>query len=159
MLATRVTGVGMNAMRAVFLFGIVAFGAALVVSSCGSADESKGIDTLAAISFIDSAGLHAIDTSINEQKTIPPDAQARAVKLESVAAGADWPDALEDEAEAVEDAFRDLAEALESDTPDMARAGEAAKNAHDTAHDFSGLIWNHLREEAGLEVEEGAGHD
>ena len=132
---------------------------AVAVSSCGGDDAADGIDTLAAISFIDGAGLHAIDTSINETKTIPADAQAKAVKLESVAAGAQWPDELEDEAEAVETAFRELAEVLDSDTPDMAKAGAAAKNAHETAHDFSGLVWNHIREEAGLEVEEGSGHD
>lgn len=145
--------------RAAVLLGITVMGAALTVSSCAGDSSSDSIDTVAAISFIDNAGLHAIDTSINQDKTVPADAQAKAVKLETVAAGADWPEELDDEAKAVEAAFRELAEALDSDTPDMAKAGAAAKKAHDTAHDFSGLVWNHLREEAGLKVEEGAGHD
>ncbi|MGE3075171.1 MAG: hypothetical protein AB7N24_15560 [Dehalococcoidia bacterium] len=141
------------------VFAIAAFGAALTFSSCSGGTDDQGIDTLAAISFIDGAELHAVDTAINEEKTIPADAQAKAVKLESVMAGANWPEELEDEAEAVEAAVRELAKALDADAPDLAKAGAAAKRAHETSHDFSGLVWNHIREEAGLEVEEGAGHD
>ena len=140
-------------------FALLLAGLAVAATSCGDDDDVSGIDTLAAISFIDGAGLHDIDTSINESKNVPADAQAKARKLESVTAGAAWPDELEDEAAAVETAFKELAEVLDADTPDLAKAGAAAKKAHDTAHDFSGLVWNHIREEAGLEVEEGAAHD
>lgn len=149
----------MKDRRARVVFAIAAFGAMLTFGSCSGGGGDQGIDTLAAISFIDGAELHAVDTAINEDKSIPADAQAKAVKLESVMAGADWPKELEGEAATVEAALRELAEALDTDTPDMAKAGAAAKNAHETSHDFSGLVWNHLREEAGLEVEEGTGHD
>ena len=149
----------MKDTRAILVLSVAAVGTALGLSSCAAEGGDEGFDTLAAISFMDAAGLHAIDTAINEEKTIPADAQAKAVKLESVLAGADWPEELEDEAEAVEAALRELAEALDAEAPDMAKAGAAAEKAHETSHDFSGLVWSHLREEAGLEVEEGAGHD
>ncbi len=149
----------MNDVRAILVLSIAAISTALGLSSCGGEGGDEGFDALAAISFVDAAGLHAVDTAINEEKTIPADAQAKAIKLESVMAGANWPEELEDEAEVVEAAVRELAEVLDAEAPDMARAGAAAKRAHETSHDFSGLVWSHLREEAGLETEEGVGHD
>lgn len=149
----------MKDRRTLVVFAVAASGMALAFSSCSRGTDDQGLDTLAAISFIDGAELHAVDTAINAEKTIPADAQAKAAKLESVMAGANWPEDLEDEAEVVEAAVRELAEILDAEAPDMVKAGAVAKKAHETSHDFSGLVWSHLREEAGLKVEEGAGHD
>ena len=141
-------------MRGFLVFGPVLTGIVLV--GCGG--DSNELDTLAAISYIDAAGLHAIDTGINDDKTVPADARAKALKLETIAEAAEWPEDLEDEAEAVKRSFAELADSLDADSPDLAKAGAAAKKAHDSAHDFSGLVWARLREDSGLETVNDDGH-
>jgi hypothetical protein len=127
--------------------------AALAFAACSDDPEESGEgDLIAAISFLDGAGFHDIDESINEESEIPGDAAAVARKAETVVHLTAWPDGLAEDAETLEGIFSALAESLEAETPDLEAAGQNAAAAHDGLHDFSGRVWAHLHGEAGVEL-------
>ena len=145
--------------RALVAFAVIAVLAAVAAAGCGSSgdsDAARDAAVLNAIGILDGAGLHAIDDSINDDKTIPADARTVALKLQAVTALTEWPKELSTQADALERIFAEMVTALSGDKPDVARAGEAAAKAHDAQHEFSGKVWAHLYEEAGIKVE-GAG--
>lgn len=150
-------------LRSKRIFPVLAAAAvatALFAAACGSSgdsDESRNAAVLNAINILDNGGLHGFDESLNDDKTVPATARATLQKLQAVTALTEWPDELSDEAEALEKIFADMVAALSGDNPDVAKAGEAASKAHDGEHEFSGKVWAHLYEEAGISAE-GAGH-
>jgi hypothetical protein len=139
-------------------------GAVAVISTaafvaCGSDDSSsQEAEVISAINILDSAGLHGIDESINEEQEIPANARTVALKLQTVLELTSWPSDLEDSAESLAGTMGEFAAALEGENPDIAQAGELAARAHDEEHDFSGETWAWLYEEAGVEVEPEGDH-
>jgi hypothetical protein len=140
--------------------------AASLFAACSDDDDAEGsgaagstLDVVSAIDFIDGAGLHGIDVSINEEDEIPASAASTARKVQAVTLLAAWPADLQGAATTLAGIFGTLAEALEAEEPDMAAAGEAAKNAHDAQHDFSHDVWAYLQEEAGIEAHGDDGHE
>lgn len=128
-------------------------GAFAGVACSDSSSGSQTTDVLAGIAFLDGAGLHDIDDGINEDGQIPAGAHTTALKSQAVVTNTEWPDDLEDSADALEQVFADMAAALEGDAPDVEAAGAAAAAAHDAEHEFSADVWAWLYEEAGMEVE------
>ena len=129
---------------------------ALVVGGCGDRFEKGGSregEIASALDFLDKAGLHDIDDSINEKKEVPATARTTALHLQSVTKLTDWPgdNDLDERGEALARTLGELAAALEADQPDLARAGELAAKAHDDAHDFSHDVWEWLMDEAGID--------
>lgn len=130
----------------------VAGGALLVATACSSDDGGSGnAEVINAVNIIENAGLHTIDESVNNEKTIPADARTTALKLQAVVELTEWPSELEDKAENLVKTFAAMVTALDGDNPDMVKAGEAAKAGHEVGHDFAGDVWSHLYEEAGIE--------
>lgn len=118
--------------------------------SCGdeASDGGDNAAVISAISIMDKAGLHDIDTSISEKGEIPATARSTALKMQTVALLTEWPADLKKDAGAVAAAFGEMAAALDGEKPDLAKAGAAAKKGHDIQHDFSESVWNHLKGEA-----------
>lgn len=143
------------------VLGILAV-ASLALAACQGGDESgAGSETaavLAAVTFLDGAGYHAINEAINTEKTVPATARAVALKGQVVAKSTDWPAELEPKANALAAILGDLAAALDGDAPDLAKAGAAAAKAHDAQHEFSDAAWAWLFEQAGIEPPGGHGH-
>lgn len=147
------------------LFAMLALAGAFFVAACGDDDDDGGAaeghgstdSVLNAILYLDSAGLHGIDESINDEGEIPANAQTIARKAETVTRLTEWPEDLQASADTLADVFATMVAALEGEEPDMAAAGEAAKSAHDVEHDFSAEVWEYLYHEAGVEAG-GGGH-
>lgn len=126
---------------------------AVGLAACGDDDEgSAHADIVGAITFIDKAGLHDIDDSIATKQTIPPTARTTALHLQTVTLLTDWPKDLKGPATKLATTFGQLAAALDGDKPDLAKAGSAAHETHEAAHDFSQAVWANLQKEAGLKA-------
>ncbi len=150
-----------HALRTVPVLGIVltALAVAFTAVACGGdSEETSTADVISAISIMDSAGLHEIDESIDNDKTIPGDAQSTAEKLQAIALLTEWPTKdLETQATNLAKILGEMASALDSENPDMAKVAQAVQKAHDAEHDFSHEVWKHLHEEAGMGHSDG-GH-
>ena len=132
------------ALAALLAVGLVA---------CASEDQaSANTGVISAITMIDKAGLHDIDDTIKTKQTIPPTARTTALHLQTVTLLTDWPKDLKEPAKKVATAFGELAAALDGEKPDLAKAGTAAHEAHEVAHDFSQAVWAHLQAEAGVKA-------
>lgn len=140
------------------IFAVLAVAGAILLTSCNGDDDDNGNSgggsstqgVLQAILYLDGAGLHGIDDSINEDGEIPADAVTVARKAETVTRLTEWPEELKSSADALAQIFADMAATLDSETPDMDAAGEVAARAHDAEHDFSHDVWAHLYAEAGV---------
>ena len=126
-----------------------------LAAACGGddSDDAHAGDTaavLAAVTFLDGAGYHAIDDAINKDRTVPATARATALKGQAVVRATSWPAELKPKADALAGILGELAAALEGDSPDLAKAGAAAKKAHDAQHEFSDAAWGWLYEKAGV---------
>lgn len=139
--------------------GLFAFALAACGDDGGDDHSADSAAVLSAIAYLDKAGLHDLDVSINEKNEIPASARNHALKLQAVTLITEWPDDLESEAKALATIFGDLAKALDGDKPDAKVAGPLAKKAHDGQHDFSEKVWTHLKEEAGLAATAGTHKD
>ncbi|MGE0600898.1 MAG: hypothetical protein AB7J35_16735 [Dehalococcoidia bacterium] len=138
-------------MAAIALLGAVA------LAACGDDDDGGGnsaasanAEVLNAIAFIDGAGLHAIDESINTDKTVPATAKTTSDKVQTVLNITTWPKDLQSQAKALSDIMAGLSASLEGDKPDLAKAGEAATKAHEGSHDFSHAVWDYLYKQGGV---------
>ena len=142
---------------------VAAIGVSVVVAAmlaaCGGGSSSSDSDVASAIDFLDKAGLHGIDESINTDRQVPANAETVFLHAQTVTLLTDWPSEFEDEANALAQTFADAAAAVATDNPDMAKAGEAATKAHDAEHEFSHNIWAHLQSEAGVASAGGEDHD
>jgi len=127
--------------------------------ACGEDDAASDIEVLAAIRVLDSAGLHGIDESINEQRTIPANARTVALQAETAIQLTDWPNDLDNEADALAATFREMAGVLAVDPPDLTKSGEIAAKAHDQEHDFSHRVWEYLYDKADVEADAHAAAD
>ncbi len=112
---------------------------------------------LAALSILDSTGLHDIDETLNATPPGEIDARwlGRVQHAQIAVAAASWPAELQSDANALTVTLGELAAELEADSP--ATAAPIATRAHDEGHDFSGAGWAALAEAAGVDM--GAGHD
>lgn len=139
---------------------VVAVSGALFAAACG--DDDSGLpanaEVINAIDILDSAGLHDMEESITDQRTIPATTKTTMEKLQAVINLTSWPDGLESKAKALSGLFADLAIAVDGDNPDMTKAAEAATRAHDGWHDFSHQVWEHLYEESGVKAATADGH-
>lgn len=129
--------------------------AAVAVTACGGdgADSkaTTNAQALNAIAYIDGAGIHEIDQSINTDKTIPATAKVTADKVHTVLNITEWPNKdLKSKAEALANLFADMSASLDGDSPDLTKAGEATKKAHDGYHDFSHAVWDYLYGQGGV---------
>lgn len=149
------------ARYAVLAAALLAITALAAACTDDGEEAAPGLDPLAAITFLDSVGLHGIDEAINEEGDIPDTAASDVRKAQAAVALGRWPDDLRDEAAALEQILGDLAAELEKESPSLDVAGDLAARSHDGQHDFSHAVWAHLREEAGQTVDGGAadGHD
>ena len=126
-----------------------------LAAACGGddSDDAHAGDTaavLAAVTFLDGAGYHAIDDAINKDRTVPAAARSAALKGQAVLKATAWPAELQPKADALAGILGELAAALEGDSPDLAKAGAVAKKAHDAQHEFSDAAWGWLYEKAGV---------
>lgn len=133
------------------IFALALFSGALL-TACGDdegdspAEDDAGV--LSALSTLDKAGLHDIDTSINDKGEVPATARSTAQKLQTLVALTTWPDEFQGEATALTAIFADMAKTLDGEKPDTKAAGPAAAKAHDAAHDFADKVWGHLQAKA-----------
>ncbi len=145
----------------------------LAFAACGDDDDADGENAmtpiattnptaalggmLAALSILDSTGLHDIDETLNATPPGAIDAQwlGRVQHAQIAVATATWPVELQSDAEALAATLGELAAKLDDD--DGAGASPLATRAHDEGHGFSGAGWGALAEAAGVET--GAGHD
>ena len=148
MLRRRLPVIGLAALAVTSMALLGACGDDDDDAEAAGADTSNAVSVVSGISFLDKAGLHDIDTSINEEKTVPGDARTTALKAASVTKLTAWPADLQDEASALGQIFAE-----------MAAAGAAATKAHDAQHDFSHEVWQWVYGEAGIETGEEGGHD
>jgi hypothetical protein len=126
--------------------------AAVAFSACGGDDDGGPRESgiIIAITTLDKAGLHGIDTSISTDKIIPATARTTALQLQAVTLLTEWPKEMRGAAKALAAVFGEMAAALDGDKPDLAKAGAAVKKAHDAEHDFSHLAWDYLYAKAGI---------
>ena len=137
----------------------------IVVAACGDDDTDAGApvtpaaasangDTgamLAALTVIDGAGFHGMDTALNTPGARIDAAWAGKTRRAIVAAKAiSWPEEVRDEAVAFSEASTRLLTALEKD--DAAGAAKPAKDGHDTQHDLSTKAWELLGTQAGVKA-------
>jgi hypothetical protein len=134
----------------------------LVAAACGddgAAEATKQNETINAIYIMDGAGLHGLDESINDQRTVPANAANTYRRLQAVALLTEWPTSeLEEKAETLAGVFEQAAASVDTDNPDLAKAGPLASQAHDGEHDFSAEVWEYLLREAGV-AGAGEAHD
>jgi hypothetical protein len=105
-----------------------------------------------AVNILDTAGLHDIDEGANENNEIVPGAAGPVTRAYLAIETTEWPEELQPQADQVAADLLALLEALESE--DLTAVAEAAATAHESAHEFSEAAQNHVREAAGLPVEE-----
>jgi len=116
----------------------------------GASASGSAIEVLSALEFLDNAGFHDIDDSINGGE-IPATAANTVRRAQAVVELASWPDELEEQAAALGTILADFATELEKESPDVAATGELATRTHDGAHEFSSAAWAYLQDEAGIE--------
>jgi hypothetical protein len=127
--------------------------AALFASACADDDdaqESGSTAVISAIAILDKAGLHDIDTAINQDGKVPDTARTTALHMQAVVVLTKWPQAASGDASKLAQALGSLAKALDSATPDLEVAGAAANAVHESAHDLSHTVWDGLQKEAGI---------
>jgi len=127
--------------------------AALFATACGDddgGDASASASVISAITILDQAGLHDIDTAINQDGKVPDTARTTALHMQAIVVLTKWPQAARPDASKVAQALGDLAKALDSATPDLKAAGAAAHAAHESAHDLSHTVWAGLQKQAGI---------
>ena len=135
---------------------LVALTTIAFAAACGddAATTKRTVETpvaavlAASIDYLDRAGLHDIDNSINANATVPANARTVALHAQDVVVLTKWPTEVQDQATRLAAIFGDLATALDSDKPDTKAAGNAAKKAHEAEHDFSRAVWEYLSKQA-----------
>ena len=149
----------MNKPGALALVTVVALVLMLAAAACGDDDsggkssgavQTRVAPVLVAINMLDSAGLHAIDTSITQDGKIPSTAHTTAVHLQAAVLVTDWPQELKDPAKKLAALLGDFAMAIDTDKPDMKKVTDASNKVHAGEHDFSHQVWDYLAKEAGL---------
>lgn len=127
---------------------------ALGIAACGDDDGEEGGQNAAvftAISALDNAGLHEIETEIVETGTPPGDAQATALRMQTIVKLTDWPKDLQADADKLAQYLGEMASALGGN--DKEKMKEASGKAHDAAHDLSHEAWIYLQKQAGVSAE------
>lgn len=120
-----------------------------------SSGAGSATSMMAALSYIDGAGFHGIDETLNKPGgQIDASWQGKTRKALVAAKAIEWPADLRGDAQAFSDAAGRLLAALGND--DAAGAAAPATDAHKTQHDLSNKAWEMLGKQAG--VESGAGH-
>lgn len=143
-----------NIIRRAPLMGLVAAVvalAALASIACGDSKSSSNAEVLNAITIIDKAGLHDLNTQIATNKTIPSNAATTYQQLQTVVLLTEWPNSdLKTKAKELAAVFGAAATAVDGASPDMAKAADASTKAHDGYHEFSHAVWDYLYDKAGV---------
>jgi hypothetical protein len=88
--------------------------------------------------FMDTAGFHGIDETLNETKTIDPAYLSTVNRVKKVLDQTTWPEELSEPAATLSDVLAQFAEALEADNAD--EAASLATQAHESQHGLSHAI-------------------
>jgi len=124
------------------------------VASTQGRELTAGV--LAALSIIDAAGYHAMDTTMNSgTRKIDPQWLGKVRNGQTAVASVTWPAELSKQAKAFTDAADKLAATIESDN--AAAAAPAAKANHDAWHDLTKAGWALLAKNAGIKAAAGHG--
>ena len=104
--------------------------AALFPSACGDDDDlaasiavSSNAEITAPLDFLDEAGLHDIETSINNKGEIPATARTVAIRTQAVVLVTVWPKGLQAGATKLAGIFGDMAKSLDGEKPNVKVAG------------------------------------
>jgi hypothetical protein len=116
-------------------------------------ESQQQTQMMAALYILNNAGLHDLDTAVNETGEVPAGASGSVDRALLAVALTDWPDDLKASATDMQDKLEALATSL--DGTDTAAIGQAATDAHDTQHEFSDEATAMLDESAGLAAEGG----
>ncbi|PWB43831.1 MAG: hypothetical protein C3F10_10380 [Dehalococcoidia bacterium] len=149
---------------ALMAFATLSAIAIFALGACGDdadtgASPSGDALVLTAINVLDNAGFHEIDDAIQQEKKIPATARTTTIRMQALVQLTAWPnDDLEAQADALATLFGEFAEVLDAESPDMTRVSEASTKVHIAQHDFSGAVWEHLYEAAGLGKDDGHTH-
>lgn len=127
----------------------------LLAGCVGSDDEGGHAEVIAAISFIDNAGYHEADESI-QSGTIPATTESIMSKMRTVLLLTHWPEELETPARQLAAKLGSVQTAVATDQPEVAKVQTLSADAHATWHRFSTDVWTHLRGEAGVKSAGGA---
>lgn len=142
----------MNYKLAIITGLVVSMLAVSAACSSGSSGAKEESGVIAGVAYLDAAGLHDIDESINTNKTVPATARTVALKSAAVVRNTEWPSANKTAARNLADTMVALAEELDKENVDMAKAGELAHKMHEEAHDFTDAVWNELYGKVNLPV-------
>lgn len=134
------------------LFASVLAVIALGFAACGGDDDNKSENAsiVNAIAYLDGAGLHEIDESINLNQKIPATARTTVLHMQTAVLLTGWPSELLAPAKKLAALLGDLALVLNAETPDLAKVSASSTAAHAAWHDFSQAVWSHLQAEAGI---------
>lgn len=130
-----------------------------LAAACGTiGGDGAGSDLtiMAAIMYLDSAGLHDIEVEVEKTGVPPGDARGRALRMEAIVRLTEWPDELDNRAKKLAQLLGDMATSLAGNDPKM--AAQAVTKAHNAEHDFSFYAWEYLQKKAGVSLDDSMGH-
>lgn len=136
---------------------VIAIGGALIAACGDDSDETAGDAgaMLAALDILESAELHAVELAlIEEDATIDPEWLGRLRNARIAIAVIDWPEELQEPAQAFLDQSMPLETALAED--DAEAAGAVVTATHSAFHALNSAGFDFLAEQAGVA---GAAHD
>jgi hypothetical protein len=119
-------------------------------------DQSQAFQVATTVYLLDTAGLHAMDESINQENTIDPGFPGTVDRIRRLMALTAWPEELQEDARALEDTLASFAAALAED--DVEAAKPLATQVHDQQHELSHAVEGWLSEHGFVAHEEGHGH-
>ncbi|HJS29071.1 MAG TPA: hypothetical protein VJ768_05595 [Anaerolineales bacterium] len=115
--------------------------------------REQAFQVVIANNALETAGLHEIDESINEQGEIQPEFLGNVNRLRVIASGANWPEALKEDLPALLVTLGNLSAAISAD--DATATGPLAAQAHEQQNELSHKVGEWLAEIVpGLAIEE-----
>lgn len=103
--------------------------------SAGQSGEASANEVTTAIYFLDTAGLHALDERLNNDKEIQAADAGNVSRVANLLSSVNWPEAMASDAANLIDILNQLSTALGND--DVASAAELSTQAHEAQHAFS----------------------
>ena len=98
-------------------------------------DAVAAFQVASALYLLDNAGLHSLDTRLNEEGVIEAGDSGRVARLARLLATVNWPQDMSDDAATLIATLNDLSSALADDA--LESAGPLATETHDVAHELS----------------------
>ena len=97
--------------------------------------EASANEVVTAIYLLDTAGLHALDERLNQEKVINAGDSGNVARVAGLLASVVWPESLAANATTLIDLLNSLSTALEND--DVATAAPLSTQVHEAQHEFS----------------------